>query len=447
VIFPWYTFALLFLLPFVDPRRPFRLLHLDLVVLVGLGMGPLYPYTFQNQPRGTTVVAVIGLAYIAARLLYAGFRPAARAEPLIPLLPATWLVVGLLAVLGVRYAYIATDREVAFDVGLASVRGADRIGNGEGVYGDVPRTGPYSDHGTHPNLDTYGPVAYLAYVPFEQVFPWGGGNIGEPGYDDPDAAHVAAITFDLLVIVGLFLLGMRIRPGPGGRILGLALAYAWASYPYTLFELRFSFNDSLIALLMIGAFLALRSAPGRGALAALAGLTKFAPLVLTPLLATGTGERRGRSWLLFAAAFVAVSLAVLLPLMPDGGLSELWDRTIGYQDSREGRYTFWSHYPGLGWLQTIAQVAVAVLAVALAFVPRRRSMIQLLALGGGLVAALELTLSFWFSAYLIWFAPLALAALFACYRTAESSAVAPERWDAAGQRRMHAGKTAEELPA
>ena len=33
----WLPLALLFLAPFVDPRRPFRLLHLDLAVLLGFG--------------------------------------------------------------------------------------------------------------------------------------------------------------------------------------------------------------------------------------------------------------------------------------------------------------------------------------------------------------------------------------------------------------------------
>ena len=32
----WIPLCLLFLLPFVDPRRPFRLLHLDLLVLLGV---------------------------------------------------------------------------------------------------------------------------------------------------------------------------------------------------------------------------------------------------------------------------------------------------------------------------------------------------------------------------------------------------------------------------
>ena len=34
----WLPLCLLFLAPFIDPRRPFRLLHLDLLVLLGLGV-------------------------------------------------------------------------------------------------------------------------------------------------------------------------------------------------------------------------------------------------------------------------------------------------------------------------------------------------------------------------------------------------------------------------
>jgi Glycosyltransferase family 87 len=431
MIFPWFTFALLFVAPFIDPRHPLRLLHLDLIVLVGLGMGTLFPYEFQEIPSHTTAVAVLGLVYLAVRLLSVGFRPKRGRGPLVPLLPANLLLVALLLVIGARYVTAETDRPFAFDVGLASVAGADRIGKGNQLYGEIAKTGNYSDAGSFSHLDTYGPVISLAYVPFEQLFPWGGGVIGTRGYDDPDAAHVAPVAFDLLVIGALFLLGRQIRPGPGGRVLGLALAYAWASFPYTLFQLRYSFNDSLVALLVIGAFLALRSPPGRGALTALAGLTKVAPLVLAPLLATGTGERRGRSWTLYTLAFLAVSLAVILPFVPDGGLEELWDRTLGFQQDRAGQFSVWSQDvssqvdsraildqdPPLDWLQNVAQAGAIGLALLLAFVPRRRSLVQLLALGGGLLAAVQLTMTYWFSSYLLWFAPLALAAFFTPYES------------------------------
>ena len=58
------------------------------------------------------------------------------------------------------------------DVGYAGVIGADRIVDGDELYGegfseDVERG------------DTYGPVNYLLYVPFEQAMPWSG-TLGRP---------------------------------------------------------------------------------------------------------------------------------------------------------------------------------------------------------------------------------------------------------------------------
>src|SRR5207245_1898110 len=90
------------------------------------------------------------------------------------------------------------------------------------------------------------------------------------------------IAFDLLALALIFLLGRRVR----GPTLGIALAYAWVSYPFTLYSLENNANDTLVAVLVLAALLAATSAAARGALAALAGLTKFAPLALAPLLAT-----------------------------------------------------------------------------------------------------------------------------------------------------------------
>jgi Glycosyltransferase family 87 len=419
VLFPWVLLGVLFLIPFVDLRRPLRLHHLDLLVLLLLGAGPVLPYASEAQLPGSTLMIVVGLAYLATRLLYAGFRPSEHRELLTPLLPTVWLAVALVVVLGLRVGYLLDDRQIAFDVGVASVAGADRISDGRELYVEPFETGPYSDRGRYSHFDTYGPSTYLLYLPFELALPWGGGVIGEPGYDDPDAAHVAAITFDLLVMLVLFLLGRRVRAGPDGRLLGLALVYAWASYPYTLFVLRYSFNDMLVALLVLGAFLAIAHPAGRGLLAALAAASKFAPGVLAPLLATGTGERRLRSWLVFGGVFAAVLAAMLLPLLPPGGLSELWDRTVGYQLDREGplRNSLWLEFPDLDWLQTLTQIGLVGLALALAVVPRRRSVVQLAALGAGLIAAAQLTMTYWVPAYLVWFAPIAFLALFAPHST------------------------------
>src|SRR5581483_7198161 len=125
-----------------------------------------------------------------------------------------------------------------------------------------------------------------------QVFGWSG------RWDDLPAAHAAAIFFDLLSVGLLFLIGRRMR----GPTLGIALAYAWVAYPFTLFALESNSNDTLVAALVLAALLAAcyrstLAAGARGGLSALAGLTKFAPLALAPLLATDAlrhtpGKRR-----------------------------------------------------------------------------------------------------------------------------------------------------------
>ena len=85
-------------------------------------------------------------------------------------LPVRWLAVGLVFLVGFRVGAERLDSNV-IDVGYAGVIGADRLLDGERLYGDFPSD---NDHG-----DTYGPVVYLAYVPFEQVWPWSG-ELGRP---------------------------------------------------------------------------------------------------------------------------------------------------------------------------------------------------------------------------------------------------------------------------
>ena len=182
------------------------------------------------------------LLYLLARVLLAGFRPRRAAGPLVPHAPLTLLVVGLVFLTAFRIGLNVADSNV-IDVGYAGVVGADRIVDGDQLYGqgfstDVERG------------DTYGPVNYLLYVPFEQALPWSG------RWDDLPAAHGAAISFDLLVIAGLLLLGRRLRRGAEGSALGVALAYGWVAYPYTAFALESNSNDSLVALGCVAALLA-----------------------------------------------------------------------------------------------------------------------------------------------------------------------------------------------
>ena len=410
-LFPWYAFCLFFLLPFFDPHRPFRLLHFDLVILLAAGIWPLDASLGTEPPAWTAAITAAGLLWLMGRLLWAGFRPRRSSERLVPLLPTSWLAAVVVVLVCLRIGSMAVSPAYVSDVGIAAIIGADLIGEGQGVYdGQVDRELPHGD--------TYGPVTYLAYVPFEQVIPWPG-SLRPGDFEQPKPAYAAAAAFDVLVLLGLFLLGRLMRPGSGGNRLGLALAYAWAAFPFALLTLRFSFSDTVVGLFSLWAVVALRYPFARGGLAALAGATKFAPLVLAPLLATGTGERRMRSSLLFAAAFVAVTLAVYLPLMPDGGVSELYDRTLGFQEERRGWVRLWASFPGLDWLQTLTQLAVAGLALALAFVPRRKTAFQLVALSAALLIAAQLSGRNWSAAYAVWFAPLAFGGLLGAYDCAD----------------------------
>ena len=114
--------------------------------------------------------------YLLVRLALAGFRPREREEPLIPVARESWLLVGLALLLIGRIVLNVVDSDV-IDVGYTSVIGADDLLHGKDLTG-------------------YGPVMFLAYVPFELIFPWHG------AWDSLPAAHAAALTFDLLTVVG-----------------------------------------------------------------------------------------------------------------------------------------------------------------------------------------------------------------------------------------------------
>jgi len=410
---PWLLalFGLLFLAPFVDPRRLRRLLHLDLLVL--LSFCASYLLYEHGRPEAAVLLFYPPLAYLLARLLAAGLRPRARRGRLVPVLPTVALLVGVVALFGARVALNVADGKV-IDVGYASVVGADRLAHKQELYTDN------DIHG-----DTYGPINYLAYVPFELAFPWKGEWDGLP------AAHAATLTFDLLTLVGLFLLGSQMRAGPEGRRLGLALAWAWAAFPFTLLGVMQNTNDGLVALLMVAALLALRSAGARGALLGLAAATKFFPGALLLLVARGRDGGDRRAWLRAGAACVGVFAFAFAMNVPAGGLRALWNCTLGFQLSRSPDFSLWAMDPGIGWTQTALQVLAVGIALLVAVLPRgRRSLAQVAALAGAIMIALELPAGHWFYFYIAWFAPFALVGLFGEHREPAAASGAKLEGDA-----------------
>jgi hypothetical protein len=398
----WIPMCLLFLVPFLPnpfrrgARRP-SWLQLDLLVLLGFSV----PLAFFNAARiglSTPLIYPL-LGYLLIRMLLVA-RRGGRAQPLRLLVPVSWLAVGLVFLIGFRVGLNVTNSNV-IDVGYSGVIGAHRIVHGEPLYA---RDWPKDDA----SGDTYGPVNYYAYVPFERIWPWSG------KWDDLPAAHAAAVVFDLLTIAALFLLGRRIR----GPSLGIVLGYAWAAYPFTLYASATNSNDALVALLLVVTLLLAGRPVLRGAGVALAGLTKFAPLALAPLFArTPRDARQGWlrpgpvSFVAYVLAFALTATVALLPVVLAGDLRTFWDHTIAFQHDRESPFSIWGLWSGLDAVQLGVQAAAVVLALFVGVWPRRPTLTQLAACGAAVLIALQLGLDYWFFLYVVWFVPLVLVAL------------------------------------
>jgi Glycosyltransferase family 87 len=401
----WAVLSVLFVAPFVDPRRPLALRHLDLVVLAAFA---LYFVRWMDVGHGSLrwalVIAYLGLAYVLARMLFIGLRPrAATHAPVLPLLPTRWLAIALVLLVAARAAYALVDERPLVDVGAASVAGAHLILDGKELYGADQWTGLLA------RGDTYGALNYVLYVPFAVAF-------DVPGR----AARAAAYAFDALTILGLFLLGRRLVRAHHGTELGLALSYAWAASPYTLFVALYGYNDALVAAALVFTLVVLASPPLRALASGAGAAVKLVPGLVAPLFATASGQRRGRAALVYSAVFAGVIALSFLPFLPDGGVREVYDRTLGFQRGKTSIANFWSQVSALEWLRPIVQIAAVAVALAVAFVPRRKSVVQVAALGAAVIVLFELTLQQWLPSYVVWFAPLAFVALLASADDAEA---------------------------
>jgi hypothetical protein len=391
----WVPLCLLFVAPFLPWRRRPTLLHLDLVMFLFFSVSLAL---FNHADIGlSTPLFYPPLLYLLVRLLCLAFGRGLPREPLRTVVPIAWLAVAIVFLMAFRIALNVLDSNV-IDVGFSGVVGADKVIHNVALYGHWPSDDMYGD--------TYGPFNYFMYVPFRWILGWSG------TWDSLPAAHGAAIFFDVATLLSLYALGRRWR----GHRLGILLAYAWAAYPFTLWSLSSNTNDSLVALMVTLSLLALSSAPARGVTAALAGLTKFAPFALAPLLLRGSGRRpRQHQIAWYVIAFAVTVFLCMLPVLLKHDLNFFWRDSIKYQSDRDTPFSVWGLWGHLGLLQHFAQGAAVVLAVGVAFVPARRGPVQVAALAGAVIIALQLVTNYWLYSYIVWFFPAAIAAIFASH--------------------------------
>src|SRR5262245_16839463 len=433
----WLAFCAIFLVGLVDWRRPLSLRTLDLFAILSFSVS----LWFFNRGNifASAPLAYPPLVYLIGRGVYVGFTgrsPRGRVVwPVWLMLAATVFLGGFRVGLNVRASNIV-------DVGYSGVIGAERIVHGQAPYGHMPMEddlkacGPADASGVtreriqtngrcesaNPLGDTYGPLAYLTYIPGYLAFGWTG------HWDDLPAAHATVIAFDLLCILGLAFVGRRF----GGPHLAAALAFAWAASPLTMYASSQNSNDAIMPAFLIWGFWLLTSSFARGVFVALAGWTKFAALIVAPMWVTYRLTVRQVAYAL--AGFLVATLAAfsVLLLEPDllHAISGFWDRTVASQAGREAPFSIWDWgqyhakgLPDLHLLQPVVQALVVACSLVFCFVPRRKTPLQLAALTGALLLGFELMLTYWIYAYIVWFFPFVVYAALAPRELREQPAV------------------------
>jgi hypothetical protein len=417
----WGGLLVLFLVPFVG-FRPLRGPPVPLLLLAGFTA----PLAFFNNARLDWAVPLsfgLLLSLFVWGLWRSLLRPRRESVPTRILVPTGVLLVLGAGLLVFRIVLNVTDGNV-IDVGYAGVVGADKIGHGLSAYGAFP-----SNVGTG---NTYGPLTYLAYVPFEQVFPFR----AEASFAEP-SAHAASIAFDTLAAGVLFLVG---RSQETDRRLGVRrgvlYAYLWLACPWTAYCLNSNSNDALPAL-MLGLVLLVGARPAlRGLGVAAAGATKIGPFGLFPVLMTGRsvaptvrvayappafwplpGEPRAgavrRGVLIGAVVLAAGAVLVLVTAvvaLHGFDFRNLYDKTIAYQAGRPAPFMPWGfedyHLEALR--DPVRYVAIGF-ALVIALVPRRHDVTGTAAIAVAVIVGLQMSTEYWFYMYLVWLVPLLIS--------------------------------------
>ncbi len=249
----WLVLCAVFLLGLVDWRRPLGLRTLDLVALLSFSVS-LWFFNDGNV-FASMALAYPPIVYLIARMVWIGVRGRSGSTGSV-VWPVWILLAATVFLAGFRIGLNLEDSNV-IDVGYSGVVGAHRIANGEMPYGHMPAQGKLRKCGeadaegevreriqtngrcesSNERGDTYGPVAYLAYVPGYALLGWSG------KWDKLPAAHFTSIALDLLVMLGLALVGRRF----GGLRLATVLPFAWAAYPFTQYVSSSNTNDALPA--------------------------------------------------------------------------------------------------------------------------------------------------------------------------------------------------------
>jgi hypothetical protein len=117
------------------------------------------------------------------------------------------------------------------------------------------------------------------------------------------------------------------------------------------------------------------------------------------------------------ATLAAFSILLLEP-NPAHAARVFWDRTLGWQLDRSSPFSLWDWgqyhargIPDLALERRVLEVLLVIGALAVYFVPRRKSPLQLGALTAAVIIGVQVVVTHWFYFYIPWFFPFAAFAL------------------------------------
>ena len=423
----WTALSVIFFLGLVDRRRIRSWHTADLLALLSFGFSLLFfnrGHIFMSASLGA-----LPLAYLVVRTSWIGFR-GRRANPALSW--PVWLLAGFAVFLGgLRIGLNLETPRGVIDVGLAGVIGADRILDGQAPYGHMPDTagracgpadsdGAIRDHiqtngrceAANARGDTYGPMAYLAYIPAVLALGWSG-QVGLAAGGPHDGDRLRPDRHPRPVSRRSPLRGHAARNGTRLRLDRVPFHRLRDERQLQRHDHA---SDPRLGILAgdLGRHTgcddcACRLDEVRRAAAgpALAHLSERAP---SPQRAEVRDRVRRRD-----------AGGVLDPAVrtePHDGDALFVNRTLGYQLDRESPFSpwDWGQYhaggiPNLHVLQVILQVAALALAGVVAAIPLRKGPLELAALSAAVLVGFELTLTHWSYLYIPWFLPFVLLAL------------------------------------
>lgn len=424
--------------------------NFDLLLLLAPGLLLVDIIRFSTPGEEATKMTLAGLVFLGlfifsaaffARALVGGLRaPQQDWSPNLSHRALLVLVVTLLAC----NTLLALQR-TPDDCGLYTNLGAKRmLERGKYPYGD-----PMLRNGA---AATYGPILYLAHMPFQLVLPHAAraATRGSQGQDvatadDPRtypwppvlATKLTLLSFHLIGVVALYLIGRQF----GDSRLGLALVALYVGSAYVqgiggerwqITGMGFISHIAPAAVTLLA--FALRERPlWAGAMLAIAAGVLFYPAFLFPLW-LGYYFWRRKGWLPFAAGFLSVCLVIGASVLAftEAGPNEtvlqvIHESTVGHQESKDAygssTFSFWGTHPRLAgfWQQPLipgfyllkpAFLVFLIFVGVTFFLARGRTAPQF----AFLIAAVPIAIQLWKShaggTYVEWYLPFLLIGLF-----------------------------------